>query len=829
MNKGLFARLLPHLIAVVVFLIVSVIYCKPVLEGKVLQQHDITQWKAMAQNSFEYKETHGKFPLWTNGMFSGMPAYQIAMESEHVVSPGIFYHILTLGLPKPINFFFLACICFYFLSQVLRVNPYVGLIGSLTYAFATYNVVIIGAGHDTKMQSIALMPALVGSVMLLYEKRYWLGAALTALSTALLVGMNHPQIAYYTFLILLFMTIGYIVHWVKQKQFKHMVMAGALVAVSALVGVLSNALILMTTYEYAKESIRGGSELADGTTNSTKTGLSKDYALSYSFYKSEPFVMMVPNMYGGSTEPIEEKLDDSKTMESLQSMPQELANQIANARLSYWGGIVEGAGTSGPPYVGAIICFLALLGFFVLDNKHKWWMLGAIVMAVFMSWGHYFDGFNSFLLKYLPMYNKFRAPSMTLVIPTFLLGMMALMTLQKITTTDKEDLWPRYKKGLLLTGGIFVILLLIYMSSNFTSEIDRQLQSQVNTAPDQVKEYVRQFLNALKDDRKSLFMGSMFRSLLFIAAAAFVLWLSVKRKIGKAAVLGIVGALAFIDIMSVDNHYLNSDNYQEEVDYQNSFVASPADQQVLQDTSYYRVFDLRQGLGTLTYGANTAYFHNSIGGYHPAKLSIYQDLIEHQLMKFPQSLPVVNMLNTKYIIQADEQGKEQIYPNTQNLGAAWFVKALKFEENPATVMNALTNFNPQDTAVLFAADRNLIPQLGQPDSASSIRLIKNDNDEITYVSNSSATNFAVFSEVFYNKGWKAYINGKESPIIRTNYVLRGLVIPAGQNTQIKFEFHPASYYTGDTIGLISGFIVLGLLIAALIVEVRKHKKNTLAV
>ncbi|HVG15928.1 MAG TPA: hypothetical protein VM935_13235, partial [Chitinophagaceae bacterium] len=390
MKKGILQRLLPHSIAIVIFLLVAVIYCKPVFDGKVLQQNDVTQWRAMAQNSFKYKEAHGHFPLWTNGMFSGMPAYQIAMESQNAISPGIFYSILTLGLPKPISLFFLACLSFYFLSQVVKVNPYIGIIGALAFAYATYNPVIVAAGHDTKMQTIALMPAFIGSLLLVYDKKYWAGGALTALSSSLLVGMNHPQIAYYTFLIAIAMTIAFAINWVKHKELKHLLISGAIVIVAGLIGVLSNAVTLFTTYEYAKESIRGGSELADNKTNSTKTGLSADYALSYSFAKAEPFVMMVPNLFGGSTAPIEEKLEASKAMESLQAMPPELGNQIANYRLAYWGGIVESAGTSGPPYVGAIICFLTLLGFFILDNKHKWWILAISALAIMMSWGHYF-------------------------------------------------------------------------------------------------------------------------------------------------------------------------------------------------------------------------------------------------------------------------------------------------------------------------------------------------------------------------------------------------------------------------------------------------------
>jgi hypothetical protein len=814
MYKGLFKKILPHLIAVVAFLIVAIIYCKPALEGKVLQQPDIIQWTAMAQNSFEYKETHGRFPLWSNGMFSGMPGYQIAMSSDNAVSVGIFYTLLTLGLPKPISFFFLACICFYILSQALRINPYLGIVGALCYAYATYNPVIIVEGHDTKMQSIAMLPAFIGGLILLYDKKYWLGGSLTALFTALLIGFNHFQIIYYGLFIALFLSAGYIVYSLKRKEVKHLILACSIAIVAGLLGVLANALSIFTTYEYSKETIRGGSEMAGGKeSNVTKTGLSEDYAFSYSMYKTEPLVMISPNVYGGASIPIESLKEDSKTLETLQSIPQEVANQIAGARTAYWGGIGI---ASGPPYVGAIICFLALIGFFILDNKHKWWILAASAISIMMSWGGYFEGFNRFLLDTLPMYDKFRAPSMIIVIPTFLFGLLAMMSLQKIISAgNRIELLKNYKKGLILTAGIFAILLLVYLSADFRSESDKSILQQISSLPDQVRSYFSSFFTSLKNDRQSLFLGSITRSFLYVAVAAFILWLGIRNKIKTSWVLFIVGALSFIDIISIDTNYLNADNFQDETDYKANFAPSQSDLEILTDTSYYRVFDIRQGLSVALgmQGALPSYFHKSIGGYHAAKLSIYQDLIAHQLMNFPKCLPVINMLNTKYIIQADQTGKETVITNPDVLGPAWFVKAIKYQNTPAQIMSNLTSFNPKDTAIVFAADKGLIANISQTDSTATIQLIKNDNDVIIYQSNSSTPGFGVFSEVFYSKGWKAYIDEKEIPIIRTNYVLRGLSIPAGQHA-IRFEFKPASYYTGNKISLIASLIIIIALMIA---------------
>jgi hypothetical protein len=828
-------NLLPHAIAVVVFLIVALVYCKPVLEGKVLAQSDVTLWKSMAQNSFDYQKKHGEFPLWSNGVFSGMPAFQITSVGTNPVSIVYAGNVLTLNLPKPVSFFFLACICFYFLSQVLKVNPYVGIFGALSYAYATYNPIIIGAGHDTKMHAIAYLPAFVASLLLLYNKKYLWGTALTALFTGLLISANHLQITYYGILIAIIMTVGMAIQWIKNKDYKHLVTAGGLAIGAALLGILVNAVMLFTTYDYAKKTIRGGSELADSTKGVTKTGLGKDYAQSYSFYKTEPLVLMFPRMYGGSSGPYEVPAEKSKAIEALQQMPQQLGQSIQSYLRFYWGGINEATGTSGPPYLGAIVCFFALLGFVLLDKKHKWWILAACILTIMMSWGKYFEGFTDILLNSLPFYNKFRAPSMIMVVPTLLLCMMFVMTLDKILTTDnREVLFKQSKKGLLVVAGVFLLALMVYATADFSGSADAALSQQISQIADPqqkaaLEEPVRGFINGLKADRQSLFLGDILRSFGFIAVAILCLFLYTRKTINALTATIIIGVFAFIDVITIDTKYLNADQYQDNADYENYFKPTAADQQILKDTGYYRVLDVSQGIvPAFNGGPLSSYFHKSVGGYHPAKLSIYQDLIEKQLYNFPNCLPVIDMLNTKYVITSAQQNGTQLMAqeNPEALGPCWFVHALEYKKGPAAVMSALTNFNPKDTAILDEAVKQNLTANPVKDSSAYIKMIYNDNDIIQYQSSSKNTEFAVFSEIYYDGGWVATIDGKETPIIRTNYVLRGLQIPAGEH-KIVFEFKPASFYNSNKAAIAASALIWLLLIGAVVITIRNKKETTI--
>jgi hypothetical protein len=824
-TKGLFLRVLPHLVALLVFGGVAYLYCRPAFENKVLSQEDVLQWEGMAHNSFQYKETHGHFPLWSNSMFSGMPAYQIAMESQSVGIPGMFYGLMTGYLAKPASFFFAACICFYFLAMVLRVNPWVGMIGALAYAYATYNPVIVSVGHDTKIQSIALLPAVIGGLILICEKRYWLGMALLSMLTALLVSFNHVQIIYYTLLIVAGLLICYGIRWFRRGETRRIFRVLATASGAALVGVLCNAVVLFTTYDSSKETVRAGSELA-GTpgigSGAGHSGLSDSAAFEFSMYRSEPLVMLVPDIYGGSTE-LQLPPQQSKAVRVLQGMPPDLVAQVgADGPRYYWGGV--GQFFAGPPYVGAIIVLLTLIGCFVLDDRHKWWILGVSGLAIVMSWGGYFYGFNHFLLKWLPGYDKFRAPSMILVVPTFLFCMMATLALERIRAArDRVLLWRQYKWGVMAGGLLFVALLGLYFRFHYSSEWETDLLKKATARGSSAIGYMEEFVRAIRSDRKELFGESLLRSFGLVAVAASILALYIRNRVRPAFFLSAMGLLIFWDVMGIDLRYLNADNYLERDDYQENFQATEADRKIQADKGYFRVLDLRDSLNnSLSYGAMTAYFHNSIGGYHAAKLRIYDDLINRQLYNYPFCMPAIDMLNTKYIIKPRKVGGDTVVRNDSALGPAWYVRAVRFEPTPNAVMSSLTHFDPRDTAIVFSRDSGLVGA-GIGDTTGTISLVRNDNDEVNYLSQATGPRFAVFSEVYYKRGWRAWVDNTETPIIRTNYVLRGLSIPAGRHL-IRFVFRPLSYYLGRQVQWMANIVFLMLVAGAVIVALREYRR-----
>ncbi|NCU04764.1 MAG: YfhO family protein [Chitinophagaceae bacterium] len=830
-----FKKLIPHAVAVVIFLIVAIVYCKPALEGKVLNAHDNIGWKGMAQQSFEKKEQYGHFPKWTNSMFGGMPTYQIALEGTHKVSFHYVSYILTLGLPKPINFFFLACISFYLLALVLGINPWVGIIGALSYAYSTYDPVIIGAGHDTKMLAIGYAPLVVAGLLLLFKKKWWLGSAALATGLALQLGTNHLQIVYYTLLILGAVTVGFFIDSFRKKELGTAVKATLIAAVIGVITLGTNAIGTLTTWEYAKESMRGGvSELKETKDkNTTSGGLDKDYAFKYSVGIAETFTLFVPGIYGGSNGGHEYKT--SKFADEMQQVgySEEQALQFANG-ISYWG---QQQPTSGPVYFGAVLMLLFIFAMFFEKGWLKWSLFAAGLFGIILAWGKNVESVNYFLFDYLPLYKKFRAPSMGLVMPQLCFVILAVVAVNNLLFGDntQERIKKAVKQTAIAAAAVIVILAGLYFSFDYVSPGDVRLkenmagamlqqatqQGQQITADVQQRadQFAKGFTTAIQEDRRGLFAGDLFRSIIFIALTLIVLWLAGNKKLQPLPVMAILLVLSSADLLSVGKRYLNENSFVDSSDFDNAFAMTDADRMIKQDKGYYRVLNTTVDL---TNESITAYHHNSIGGYHPAKLQIYQDLIEHQIAR--NNMQVLNMLNTKYVIVANPQtGQPVAQQNPGAFGPVWFVKGIKYVADGKEEMAALDSTNLRDTAVVQTKFKSSIPAAPVADSTASIQLIENKNDIINYESNAATNQFAVFSEIYYTAGWNAYIDGKQAQIVKTNYALRGLAIPAGKH-KIELRFEPKSYKLGDTLLLISSLLVYLIVLGGLFMAWKTSKQ-----
>jgi hypothetical protein len=841
MNSIAWKKLLPHVIAIVVFLLVAVIYCRPALEGKVVNQSDMLQYKGMVQQSMEYKEKHGHFPLWTESAFGGMPAYTIAMDHP-AIHLGPIVSIISLGLPQPINFFFVACICFYILMVAMRINPWIGVLAALAYAYSTYDPVIIVTGHVTKMMALMYAPGIAAGLLLLFQRKWVWGTLSLMLFFALQLSTNHLQIVYYTLISLGVVTLFYLIDAFRKGHGRDAGMVIGLAVVAGLIGFGTSALGNLPVNEYSKETMRGGrTELTNNTSKQeSHSGLSKDYAFQWSYGVGETMTLVVPNVYGGGSGGSQIG-DNSKFAEVASSelgLPEDRGVGFANG-YAYWGAQPF---TSGPVYLGAIVVFLSILGLVVVKGWLKWGLFVAAVVGVVLAWGKNFAGLNYFLFDHLPFYNKFRAPAMALVIPQLAFPILAALGLNELFSADytRAELWKKFRTAAYITGGLLAVLVIFYFTADYGTSSDTQLKEQFvqykmqqlsqgkQAGPDvqqQAAATGNVLIKALKADRQSLYGSDLLRTVLLIVVAAGLIVLFLKEKIKMPILLGGLIVLSTWDLLAVASRYLspeNPDHYAEATDFDSRLSPSPADQQIAADPDKnFRVFD--EASGSPFENALTSYHHNSLGGYSPAKLGLYQDLIENQLSK--GNMQVFNMLNTKYFIQRNPQnGQPQAALNAAAFGPCWLVKAIHYVKDGNEEMKALDSINVRDTAIIqqqFAARVKFMPV---PDTTATIRLLKNDEDKLTYEFNAGSNQFAVFSEVYYDKGWNAYLDGARTDYVRVDYVLRGMSVPAGKHT-IEFRFEPKSFATGNIISTLSALVVYLLLIGAIVWEFRRRKKK----
>ena len=780
-----------HIIVLCFFVAISFTYFSPLLQGKILEMHDIKVYKAASKEIVDFREETGDEALWTNSMFSGMPAYQISTRSNSNLIQYVA-KALSLGIPRPANLLFLYLLGFYILLLSLRLDYRLSAVGAIAFAFSSYFFIIIQAGHMTKAHAIAYMPMVVAAVLYTYRGNMLLGGVLTALTVALEIYANHLQITYYLALMLVIIGFVQFLKDFKANNLLDFVKRTGILIIAALLASGTAFTNLAVTMEYGEESTRGKSELTTNLDNKT-SGLDKDYATDWSYGIAETFTLLIPNFHGGASQG--ELTTNSETYKAIKRAPN--AKKIIKQLPLYWG---DQPMVSGPTYAGAIIIFLFVLGLFIVKSEMRIWLVAATIMSILLAWGKNFMGLTELFLDYFPGYNKFRAVSMILVVAEFTIPLLAFIALDKFLKSDKS---AQEKKMLNLTfyivGGL--TLLFTFMSTLFFDFIGAQdVNLEKNGWP----------VDALQSDRKDLLNSDAWRSFVFIALTFGTLWLFLKSKINSAHVIFILGILVLADMWTVNKRYLNEDHFTKKRKMKEPYQPSPANYQILADKDpNFRVFN--QSVSTFN-DASTSYFHKSIGGYHGAKLKRYQELIENHISR--GNMAVLNMLNTKYFISP--QGVVQ--RNNAAMGNAWFVNEINIVENADAEIEALSGFNPANSAIV---DKRFMVQFvdSLDNKEASIVLTDYKPNYLKYTANSSKDGIVIFSEIYYDKGWNAYIDGNIQPHFRANYVLRGMSVPAG-NHIIEFKFEPSTYIIGENVALVSSIILLLLLAFVSIKEIK---------
>ena len=814
-----------HVAALILFLGLVMAYFSPaVFDGKVIRQGDNVKAAGMGGSQVDkYAKTAepGEFSVWSDAMFSGMP-YGPGYGNPAPELPS--YSIIDGWLKAPgythAAMVFVGLVCFYLLMCVMGVNWWLAIAGAIAFAFASYNIIIIEAGHIVKAYVIGYMPVTLAGMFLLFKRKWLWGAVLFLLGVAFSLMNGHIQITYYLVLLCLFIYIGYTIKKLKEKETKEWLKTSLIMLACVALAVLPNAKDMYANWDLGQHSIRGASELTPkpdetGKVEKASSGLDKDYAFQWSYGWKELLTVMIPDVYGGSS---------GGTLDSSSELYKELKKNGAQVgkevqTYTYWG---DKPFTSGPVYFGALVCFLFVLGMFVVRNPMKWWLFAGSIFLTFLALGRNFDAFNDIMFHYLPLYNKFRTVEMALVIPGFVFPIVGIWGLREIFRGNVDD--KTMKNGFLwsvgITGGICLIIFLVpSLLLNFHSVYDAQFQNQVP----------EWYYTALLMDRASLASADALRSLIFILLGAALLlwyWKAKNKKTASLIVSAGMAVLILVDLWSVDRRYLNDGNYVKEK-AEESYKESVADKEIFKDTDEsYRVF----GLTNPWQDTNVSYFHHSIGGYHAVKLRRYQELIDHRLdgeyrniigalqkaqtiqdiMPVLAASPSLNMLNTRYIIYNPDQAPIR---NPFAYGNAWFVDKIDIVENADAEIEALNTINPLETAVVdksFAKDlEGFTPH---KDSTATIVLEKYRPNRLTYKTKASSEQLAVFSEIYY-PGWKVTIDGKDATHFRADWILRGMLVPAGEHT-IVFDFHPDTYVLAANVSAYSSFLILLFLIVA---------------
>jgi hypothetical protein len=808
-------KLYPHLLAVLGFVFIAIVYFYPVIQGKKMMQSDIVQYTAMAKEQNDFRISENAEPYWTNSAFGGMPTYQLGAHYPN----DLIGHLddLLRFLPRPADYLFLYLLSFYCLLLVLKVDSLKAFFGALAFGFSTYLIIIFVPGHNSKAHAIAYLPLVVAGLIMVFRKKYVWGGLLTSFAVALELNANHFQMTYYSLIILIALGIYYAIKLIKNKEYNALGKISVTFLVALAFALASNATGLLATQEYSKFSTRGKSELKldeNGKPKSGESTLSKEYILQYSYGIGESMNLIAPRLFGGGSGDVLNK--DSSVYDYMlkygasESQAEDFMRAYAP---TYWG--VQ-PGVEAPAYIGAVVFFLFVLGMFHDKRKIKYAFLAGAILSLMLSWGKNFLLLSDFFIDYVPLYDKFRAITSIQVVLELCIPVIAIMGLQSFFSDDKEKQWSSLWKSSAVTLGLIVILFFCKGMFDFVGPMDGQIRQMLSQS--QGKTFAVGFIDVLRDDRRSLYSADLLRSGFFIVLAAAALWMYTKNKLASSTAVVIVGLLLFFDLFFVDKRYVNGDNFASAREVDVPFEATTTDLQILQDTTNYRVLDVDGNLSD----ARASYFHKSIGGYSAVKPRGMQELFDYQIAK--NNKEVIDMLNVKYIIQTDEKGEPKAVVNPVANGNAWFVKELKMVKNADAEMKALDKLDTKNVAVAnefeFGSRFKNDPKKFIKDSLATIQLTSYKPNHLSYVSKNKNEGLAVFSEMYYKDGWNAYIDGSKSDYIKVDFVLRAMTIPAG-NHKIEFKFEPQVVKTGSTITLISSIGMLLLLVGGIFYERKK--------
>ena len=821
-------KCLPDIFVVALFTVISLAYFfVPVMQGKILYRHDSSAGRGMGHEITQYVERTGEVSRWTNSLFGGMPTYQIApsYDSKKVMEVAVdAYH---LWLPENVWFLFVYLIGFYIMLRAFDFRRSLAALGSILWAFSSYFLIIIAAGHLWKVFALAYLPPMIGGIVLAYRGKYMKGLLVTAIFTAFEINANHIQMTYYFLFVILFMVIAFLVDAIRNRQLARFWKASAVCVVAALIGVAMNASNLYHTWEYQKQSMRGKSELVKkNSANQTDSGLERDYITQWSYGIGETWTLLVPNAKGGASVPM---IQNSIVRENANPMYEQIYQQLGQ----YWG---EQPGTSGPVYVGAFVCMLFIFSLFIVRGPMKWALLAATILSILLSWGRNFMPFTDFFIDYIPMYSKFRTVASILVIAEFTIPLLAMMALKRIVE-EKDVLRDNMKwlyLSLAMTAGVAAVMAVTGgMGFDFVSSAERQALSQF--PPEDLNPLLADITNV----RQMIFTADCWRTVVIIVIGTLLLLFYKAGKLKPLYMLGGIFVLCLVDMWQVDKRYLNDGMFVPRSERDTPPEMSETDRMILEDKSLdYRVLNF----STNTFNENeTSYFHKSVGGYHPAKLRRYQELIEAyispEMRKAMEAIaknggdmaavdgnavyPVLNMLNTKYFIMPLQGGDTAPIENPYACGNAWFVNKVSFVDNANEELATVGKIDVRHEAV---ADKKFQQTLGASttnDSTATVTLKSYEPDRLVYDVKSTNGGVLVFSEIYY-PGWKATIDGNDVPVGRVNYVLRALNMKPG-NHKVELTFKPKTVVMTERIANTASAILVIILVAVTIAAYRKRR------